>query len=68
MRAVCQHCNKMFRNFQELDEHVSAIHEQKRCHCPVAGCTRSYSYPKALRAHMATHQIQADSNSDHGAV
>lgn len=51
---ICQECNKVFRNFQELDQHTKRVpHKAWRCAEPF--CGRTYARRDTFLRHRATH-------------
>lgn len=52
---VCQECNKLFRNLQELDRHTKGV-EHKAWRCAEPFCGRTYARRDTFLRHRATHK------------
>ena len=54
-RHVCQECNKLFKNLQELDQHAKKTpHRAWRCAEPF--CDKTYARRDTFLRHRATHK------------
>jgi hypothetical protein len=52
---MCQECNKLFRNLQELDQHTKRVpHKAWRCAEP--SCGKTYARRDTFLRHRATHK------------
>jgi hypothetical protein len=52
---ICQECNKVFRNLQELDQHTKRVpHKAWRCAEP--SCGKTYARRDTFLRHRATHK------------
>jgi hypothetical protein len=59
-RHVCQECNKLFRNLQELDQHAKRTpHRAWRCAEPF--CEKTYARRDTFLRHRATHKDKSHS-------
>lgn len=59
-RHVCQECNKLFRNLQELDQHTKRVpHKAWKCAEPM--CGKTYARRDTFLRHRATHKDKSHS-------
>jgi len=59
-RHICQECNKLFRNLQDLDQHAKGVpHRAWRCAEPF--CEKTYARRDTFLRHRATHKDKSHS-------
>jgi hypothetical protein len=59
-RHVCQECNKLFRNFQELDQHARRT-PHRAWKCAEEFCGKTYARRDTFLRHRTTHKAKCHS-------
>mgnify|MGYP002630339727 CR=1 FL=1 len=64
-KVVCEVCGKRFIEPCKLKRHMLVHTNERRFHCPVKGCDKTFGLAHNLRMHLCVHERKGERNREH---